>query len=798
VTQSQAQGLSTPEAARKLEAFGPNDIDRAAPPTAGAIALGQIASPLVLVLLGAVVVSALVGEYVDALAITSIVALNAIVGFVQEFRAERAAAALGDLTARRARVVRDGQVVLVAARELVPGDLLVLESGDVVGADARLVEASGLTTTEAMLTGESTPTKKSVSPDAGDPSQPRSARVFMGTEVTAGTGRARVEQTGAKTEMGGIAAMLAEAHDSSTPLQDRMAALGRVIVAACVGCVGLVALFGAIGGTGWFELLMTSTSLAVAAIPEGLPVVVTIALAVGVRRMTTRSVLVRRLASVETLGCATVICTDKTGTLTRGVMEVREVWGAPRDELLSIAAAACDPGLTADDVAGDPTEMAILRAAPADGQHCRAAAVSVEPFDPRTRRMIVQRNDGQAYVKGAVEVISALTPDPPEGLEQAHEAFAKRGLRVLAIAQGDPEAPRFVGLVGMADPPREDAKLAIAQAHRAGVRVVMITGDHPDTAHAIAAELGLVQAGQDVETAVVARATAADKLAIVQKLRDGGEVVAMTGDGVNDAPAIRAADIGIAMGKTATEVTREASDMILTQDNLGGLIHAIREGRVIFANIRKTAIYLLGGNAAELLFVLAAVTVGLPLPLLPLQLLWLNLLGEPLPGIALALDPPSGDVLEEQPRKRRESILRPVDWSEIAVVAVFHAAIVLGVYSWALRVHDLGTARTLAFCALVFGIVLRALAGRSPTKTFFEQGATSNLKLSLVVAASVGLQLLIVYVPVAQRLFDLTPLSLPLLMLAFGLGLIPVTGRELVKLARRLRSGLGDAATTGA
>jgi Ca2+-transporting ATPase len=552
----------------------------------------------------------------------------------------------------------------------------------------------------------------------------------------------------------------------------------------------MVAVIALARGMGWVEVLLTSVSLAVAALPEGLPAVVTIALAVGVRRMSRRDVLVRRLAAVETLGSATVICTDKTGTLTTGVMEVREVWGE-RAAVLRAAASASSAVLDhTGGGTGDPTELALLRAAREAGIESSALeadnpTVDVEPFDVTTRMMTVRRRDGTVDRKGAFEAVLPSCGPCPDGAHEAHDAhdahdtMTARGLRVLAVASGRDDGLTLLGLVGFADPPRPEALAAIAQAKRAGIRVVMITGDHPRTANAIAEEMGVGE--------VFARKTATDKLAIVQQLRARGEVVAMTGDGVNDAPSIKEADIGVAMGKSATEATRQAADMILTEDNLSGIVHAIREGRVIFGNLRKTVVYLLGGNAAELMFVTLATAMGLPMPLLPLQLLWINLLSEPLPGIALAIDRPETDVLDHPPRPRTEPLLGRRQWIEIAVVAALQAALVLAAYAWALQRHDVPTARTFAFSVLVFGVVVRALAGRSATRIYWE-APLGNPRLIAVVAIAVALQIGVVYLGPAQRLFGTTALTYADMGLAFGLGLVPVTLVELSKLARRWRA----------
>lgn len=805
-------GLTTEEARRRAEASGPNVLPREASRGAWRTFLEQLTSPLVLLLLGSCVVATLVGAVVDAIAIVVIVSINAVVGFVQEHRAERAMEALRGLTARRAVVVRDGGLTTIPASEVVEGDLLALEAGDVVAADARLVEAHQLATIEAALTGESMPVDKRVEPTDEDAALAEQFnRVFLGTSIATGTGRAVVESTAGRTQMGRIANMLREHVEGPTPLQKRLAELGRVLVVACVVLVALVAAIGAMRGMAWLDLLMTSVSLAVAAVPEGLPAVVTVALAVGVRRMSRVGVLVRRLSSVETLGCATVIATDKTGTLTTGIMSLRETWGEDRHALLDTAAACCDAEIGERTSEGDPTEVAILRAAAELG--IDRATIEEErprrqvfPFDPARRRMSIRRADGLLYVKGAVEELVPRCDRGTEGAADAAEALADRGLRVLAVARGegmdsegeDEENLELLGLVAIADTPRREAVDAIAAAHRAGIRVVMITGDHPRTARSIAREVGLLREGDDPDTVVHARATAADKSAIVEALQKRGEIVAMTGDGVNDAPSIRAADIGVAMGRTATEVTREASEMVLTGDDLSGIVAAVREGRIIYENIRKTVVYLLGGNASELVVMLVAAAAGMPLPLLPLHLLWINLVGEPLPGLMLSVDPPVGDVLERPPRPPKEPLLRRREWARILAMAVLQAAVVLAVYAWALPRYELEQARTLAFMTLVFGVILRALASRSVSEIVWESGPFANPGLVAVVALSAGVTAALPWIPGLNTVVAVVPLSGADLGLAAALGLIPVSAVEIGKLLRRrqlLRRPSAGAAT---
>jgi Ca2+-transporting ATPase len=789
-------GLSSEEAQRRLGEFGPNEIRREEATSPVVLFGRQFASPVIWLLLGASAVSLALGEFLDAAAIAVIVIINAVIGFLQEHRAERAVMALRSMTAPRARVVRDGRSIIIPASDIVPGDVLVLEAGDVAGADARLLTAHALSTNEAALTGESAPADKSTDPTAPDtPLAERHDFVFMGTSIATGTGLARVVATGMRTELGRIAHLLATAEDTATPLQRRLARVSQTLLYICGGIVGLVALAGWLRGWPLLQVFMAAVSLAVAAVPEGLPAVVTIALAVGVQRMAARHVLVRRLPAVETLGCATVICTDKTGTLTTGVMTVRELWGRDHSDLLYAASACTDAELAADGRGGigDPTELAILAAAAErniDRPSIERAAprISEVPFDSVQKRMAVERADGRTYIKGAVETVLPLCTVGVDGAIEANAEMASRGLRVLAVAvAADLELTTLVGLIGIADPPRTEAIEAVAAAHAAGITTVMITGDHPVTAHAIAKELGILSQSSDVEL-VRARATPEDKLEIVRIWKSRDAIVAMTGDGVNDAPALREAHIGIAMGRTGTEVTREASDMVLADDNFASIIAAVREGRGIFDNIRKTLVYLLSGNTGELTVMLVAALAGWPLPLLPLHLLWINVVTDGLPALALVVDPPEEDVLRRPPRHPDEPMLGHKEWQFIVSTGLLQAAATLGVFVWALKARDLVEARNLAFSVLVFGELFRAFAARSTTRVFWEVGAFTNVRLLGVVVFSVLLQLGVHHMPAAQAVFEIGPLSVADCMLTLFVALVPVTVIEMSKLVHRWTS----------
>jgi Ca2+-transporting ATPase len=788
-----ASGLSSAEAAQRLASFGPNELARQEDASAWALLARQFTGAMIWLLLAACGVSVALGEVADAAAIGAIIVLNALVGFFQEHRAERAVHALRALSAPRARVLRDGRSALIPAREVVVGDVLELEAGDVVAADARLLEAHALQVVEALLTGESVPVDKDTTPTPADaPLAERRDRVFLGTAVASGRGVAEVVAIGMGTEMGHIARLLATTETTATPLERQLEGLGRTLLSICLGIVGLVLLLGLWRGLPWIDVLLSSVSLAVAAVPEGLPAIVTIALALGVQRMAARHALVRRLAAVETLGCTTVICTDKTGTLTTGRMELRDLWAVDRGKILFAAAACSDAQLTAEGGVGDPTEVAILRAAAERGV-ARAAIererprVSETPFDSRRRRMSVARADGVLYVKGALEALLPLCSAGTEGAVAAATDMAESGLRVLAVAVGtgsDERELRLLGLLGLADPPRPETAAAVAAARAAGVRTVMITGDHPVTAAAIACEVGIVAAIEDAGAAVHARATAEQKIEIVRDLKTSGAIVAMTGDGVNDAPALRAAHIGVAMGRNGTEVAREASDVILTDDNFATIVAAIEEGRGIYANIRKTLVYLLAGNVGELAVMLAASVMGLPLPLLPLHLLWINLVTDGLPALALVMDPPEPDLMDRPPRAPADPMLGAAQWRRILGISLVEGAVVLSAFALSLRDGDVIEARAFAFSTLVFCELFRAFGARSPRLLYWQVGAFTNLPLLAVVMVSVLLQVALPYLPFTRALFDLPLPSIVDTTVSLGLGLIPVTVIELIKLAR--------------
>jgi len=869
---------------------------------------GQFQDFMVLVLLGATAVSAVLGEYRDVVAILAIVVMNALLGFVQEFRAERALAALRRLAAPRATVVRDGQAIHIDAAELVPGDVIHVGPGDRVPADARLMECHGVEADESVLTGESRPSRKDADSVIREsvPVAERRNMLHAGTVITRGRGTALVVSTGMDTQMGLIAGMISGASEGATPLQRRLAQLGRWLVLGCLLICAAVAGLGVARGESVQSMFMAGVSLAVAAIPEGLPAIVTISLALGVQRMSARHAVIRRLSAVETLGCATVICADKTGTLTRNEMtvvavdligrqlrvtgsgyapegEFREVGatgssavlgvvpgGVPGEvpgrpdagaserriddpasdpalrDLLLCAALCNDAGLTREQseqtgptagsgrlparrrawgVVGDPTEGALLAMAHKGGlgvmRRVRSfARISEIPFEPERRMMAVACEGPEGvftFVKGAPQTVLELCDSRYVGRERAardarfdrevlarNSDMARGSMRVLALAyaRGNLIEERagadagvhphltFLGLTGMMDPPRPEAAKSVERARRAGIRTIMITGDHAETAEAIAAQIGLISPAQLTEgrarsslivsgeqldsasdqeavrmvdtAAVFARVAPAHKLRIVRALRRRGHIVAMTGDGVNDAPAIREADIGISMGLKGTDVAREASSMVLGDDNYATIIAAIEEGRSIYDNIRKFIRYLLASNVGEVASMLLTAIAGLPLPLTPIQLLWMNLMTDGLPAMALAADPTDPEAMSRPPRRPDEGVFAHGLGLKIMAQGAFIGLCTIACYILAGLAlgHDLATARTMAFCTLVMSQLIYVFHCRSERHSASEVGLGSNKLLVAAVAVSVALQVAGVQLPVGHTYLGTRPLSL--------------------------------------
>jgi Ca2+-transporting ATPase len=874
-----ARGLGAPEAAARLLRFGRNEIRKTQRDSAARIFLRQLRGLVIWVLIAAAIVSAVLGDTLDGAIILAIVILNAVIGFIQEHRAEQAVAALARMTAPRARVLRDGKPLAVAAAEVVPGDVLMLSEGDLVAADARLVEAAMLRANEAPLTGESLPVDKHVGEIPADTAlADRSNMVFLGTSVLSGSGLALVVATGMATEVGRIAALLEHAGSGQTPLQRKLDAVGRRLLWVCFAIVGAVFVLGLLRGIGGFEMFLGAVSLAVAAIPEGLPAVVTVALALGVQRMVRRNALVRRLPAVETLGCVQVICTDKTGTLTMGEMTVRRLItaesifnltgegysaagailadGAEVDaradpqlrELLLCGAACNDSHVDQRDgkfsVIGDPTEGALLIAASKGGVSPDAIdaempRLAVVPFSSDRKRMtVVRRRDENpwAFVKGAPEVIiercsrirtqnGEREPDSADRAKmlEASALMANDALRVLAFAEKrldnesgpELEADRIetgltlLGLAGMQDPPRPEAQDAIRRCKTAGIKTVMITGDHPATARAIGRELGIVAhghgllVGSEIErmdeaalaaqveaVSVYARVTAEHKLRIVRAWKSRGAVVAMTGDGVNDAPALKESAVGVAMGRTGTEVAKQAADIIITDDNFASIVAAVEEGRGIYDNISKTLSYLMGGNAGELAVMLFAALVGWPTPLLPIQLLWINLVTDGLPALALATEPVDPSVLSRPPRDPESEIMDRGFFGLLALTGCLTASVALAAFAWEMHAGgNVMDARNAAFSALVIAELMRSFGARSNTRTVWELGLFSNLRLFAVVVLSFALQLAIHGFAVLELLFGIEPVTLWQCLWWIALGLVPLMALEARKvILRKARS----------
>lgn len=818
-------GLAPEDAVGRLRIHGPNAITERRRRPAAVIFLGQFSDVMVLVLAAAAVLAGVIGEPQDTIAIAAILLLNAVLGFVQEYRADRALEALRAVAVASVRVRRGGGTIVVPGTELVPGDLVLLEAGNLVPADLRLTEATHLRIVEAALTGEShaiekiTVTLPDLQAGIGD----RRNMAYKGTAVAHGRGAGLVVATGMATELGRIAGLLAQETGGRTPLQLRLNRLGRRLAGAALAVCGVVLVLGLIRGEAPLSMLLTAISLAVAAIPEALPAVVTVALALGARRMIRERALVRHLPAVETLGSVTFICADKTGTLTQNRMRVEAYWvgGActdsppdaarsePWHQLLEALTLSHDVHLTAQgEPVGDPTEVALLEAT--IGAGCDPAAsvlrsprIGELPFTSERACMTTLHRSGAdviAYTKGSPERVMSFCVDQlgPAGsatldaaavMTQA-EAMAEAGLRVIAVASRRftdlPDSvcsetvevgQTFLGLVGLLDPPRPEAAKAVATCRSAGIAVAMITGDHPVTARSIAARLGILEQGGEVLTGsqldvlssealarrvesvrVFARVAPEQKIAIISALQVRGECVAMTGDGVNDAPALRRADIGIAMGQGGTDVAREAAHMVLLDDNFATIVSAVGAGRRIYDNIRKFVRYAVTCNAAEVWTLLLAPLIGLPIPLLPIHLLWINLVTDGLPGLALAAEPAEGDLMQRPPRPPAESIFAHGLWQHVAWVGLLMAGVTLATQSWAYR-QGSGHWQTMTFTVLALSQMGHVLAIRSERTSLLRMGIGSNPALLAAVGLTVVLQLGTIYLPGAAAVFKTQPLT---------------------------------------
>ena len=836
------RGLSAAEAAQRLALHGANRLPEARRRSLIRMLVDQFSDFMILVLIAAAVISGVIGEPADAIAIAVIVLLNAVIGFVQEYRAEQAISALRKMAAPTARVRRDGALQVIPAEQLVPGDVVLLEAGSIVPCDLRLIEVAQLQVAEAVLTGESQAVDKSVValPEGAAALGDRLNLAYKGTMVTRGRGGGLAIATGLNSELGKIAQLLADEADITTPLQRRLARFGSRLAWAVLAICLVMLLAGLWRGEAPVLMFLTAVSLAVAAIPEALPAVVTISLALGARRMVRQNALVRRLAAVETLGSVTVICSDKTGTLTENRMRAESffVGGERRSrlsddepaQLLAHAIALNNDAELATSGAhsGDPTEIALLEAAELAGYSktrlaAEQARVAEIPFDAERRRLLTVHRVEQghiAYLKGAPETVLPLCslqqgragPErfAADKVLAVAEDMAAAGLRVLAVARRRIEAlPEdlsglerdmlFLGLVGLMDPPRAEAMQAVAECKTAGIVPVMITGDHPATARAIALRLGMVESDgvimsgaqlaalSDAEFAacvkqvrVFARMDPAQKIRIVQALQADGEFVAMTGDGVNDAPALKRADIGIAMGKGGTDVAREAADMVLLDDNFATIVLAVREGRRVFDNIRKFIRYSMTGNASKVLLIMLAPFLGLPIPLLPTQILWINLVTDGLPGLALAAEPAERHIMQRPPRRPAESMFAHGMWQQIIWAGLCLGAICTLLQAWAFQSGSTKW-QTMVFTVLPLSQLWYVLAIRSEKEAFFSRGAASNPQLFAVVIVTVLMHLATIYVPALNPVFHTEALSLKELALCLALSSIMFVAVEIEK-----------------
>jgi Ca2+-transporting ATPase len=874
---STPQGITGDEARKRLAQYGPNVLVERKKKSVFVMFLGEFTDFMILVLIVAAVISGIIGEASDTIAIVVIVFLNAVLGFSQEYRAEKAMASLKKMVASNAVVLRSGEHQTIAASKLVPGDIVLLEAGNIVPADMRLIEAARLKVEEAALTGESVPVEKHTDAihEESLPLGDRKNMLFKGTFVTYGRAAAVVTTTGMRTELGRIAAMIQQEKDGKTPLQKRLAVFGRKLAFAVLLICAIIFTGGLLRGEEPVNIFLVAVSLAVAAIPEALPAVVTISLAIGAQKMVKQNALVRKLPAVETLGSVTYICTDKTGTLTLNKMTVEEMWvdgniikaqraagmgqgtemdscsmlHAPYSLFMTALAVSNDARLdTSGNVIGDPTEAALLAVALENGfqkQRLETAyrRVAELPFDSERKLMTTFHElrdkgcKGQgawanahfiSFTKGAVEVLLGKTEGvlTSEGIRDidvqeilaVSDRIAAAGLRVVAIGMRTwDEVPRslsydkveeklvLLGCVGMMDPPREEAKESVALCKSAGITPVMITGDHPLTAKVIAQRIGILEpskpmaiiTGRELDDLsfdefekrvnhilVYARVAPEQKLKIVKALQDKGHFVAMTGDGVNDAPALKRSDIGVAMGITGTDVAKEASSMILLDDNFATIVKAVKEGRRIYDNIRKFIRYLLSTNSGEIWTLFLAPFFSLPIPLQPIHILWINLLTDGLPALALSMEPEEGDLMKRHPRHPRESIFAHGLGIHAIWVGLLMAAVVLSLQAWAIHIGDAHW-QTMVFTVLCFLQLGHVMAIRSERQSLFTQGILTNKPLLASVTVTIVLQFLTIYIPALNPIFRTQPLSAMELLAVIALSSIVFFSVEIEKLVKR-------------
>jgi len=861
--QTSSRGLALATVSERRRQYGPNELVEKKKKSPLLMFLAQFKDFLILILIAAAVLAGFVGEFVDTIAIIVIVVINAVVGFIQEYRAEKAMEALKRMAAPTATVLRDGVPGTVPASELVPGDLVILEAGRVVPADLRLIEAAHLKIEEAALTGESVPVEKQVDalPEDGLSLGDRTNMAYKGTFVTYGRGMGLVATIGMATEFGKIAAMLQGEKEVKTPLQKRLAVFGRKLALAVLAICAIVLGIGLLRGEApLLMMLMVAISLAVAAIPEALPAVITISLALGAKKLIKQQALIRKLPAVETLGSVTYICSDKTGTLTQNRMSVTELYFDGRllqssefftpglsdqvpghnGTLLMTALALSNDAEAANEgqMIGDPTETALFHIARQHGfdkkvletKHRRVAEI---PFDSDRKCMTTfhaWEGGFISFTKGALDVLleKATRQIGPEGtqaldvveIQRIHERMAADGLRVLVVAMRRWEAlPKeitpsqsetdltLLGLVGMIDPPREEAAQAVSLCKKAGIRPVMITGDHPITARAIAAKLGMldndpkaIMTGKELAALsleafeeqvehirVYARVAPEQKLKIVRALQDRGQFVAMTGDGVNDAPALKRADIGIAMGITGTDVSKEAAHMILLDDNFATIVKAVREGRRIFDNIRKFIKYTMTSNSGEIWVIFLAPFLGLPIPLLPIHILWINLVTDGLPGLALAAEPAEKGLMQRPPRHPQESIFAHGMAAHIIWVGLLMGFCSLFTQAWYIHTGHAHW-QTMTFTVLCLSQMGHVLAIRSETESFFKQGFFTNMPLMGAFALTFILQMATIYIPFLNPIFKTEPLSMAELAFTLALSSIVFAAVEIEKAVKRHRS----------
>lgn len=854
-------GISPEEAEKRRQEYGPNELTEKSKKTPFTMFLDQFKDFMIIVLIAAAILSGFLGELSDTIAIIIIVVLNAVIGFVQEYRAEKAMAALKKMASPSATVIRNGMPLTIAAIEIVPGDLVNLEAGGIIPADLRLTESAQLKVEEAALTGESIPVDKHVSAlhDEHLPIGDRKNMVYKGTFVTYGRGTGIAAATGMNTELGKIATMLQEEDEVKTPLQKRLASFGQKLAIAVIAICAVVFGIGVLRGEKPLLMLLTAISLAVAAIPEALPAVITISLALGAKKLIRQNALIRKLPAVETLGSVTYICSDKTGTLTLNKMTAEEIYAngklsvtkeipeisplilieKPDPHSLLFLALALSNDAQSDasgNVIGDPTEVALFNLAKEFNFDKRSLEkdyrrLSEIPFDSDRKCMttIHAMPDGKfiSFTKGAIEALTdrsfqVLTTEGPksidsEELHRVNERMSADGLRVLGIGMRIwSELPEdvsvenveanliMIGLVGMMDPPREEAKEAVSMCKAAGIRPVMITGDHPLTAKAIARRLGILETdhntiitGRELEKLpleefeervehirVYARVAPEQKLKIVKALQDRGQFVAMTGDGVNDAPALKRADIGVAMGITGTDVSKEAAHMILLDDNFATIVKAVKEGRRIFDNIRKFIKYTMTSNSGEIWTILLAPFFGLPVPLLPIHILWINLVTDGLPGLALAAEPAEKGVMQRPPRHPKESIFAQSLGAHIVWVGLLMGFASIFTQAWSIKT-GLAHWQTMVFTVLCLSQMGHVLAIRSEQESLFTQGLFSNKPLVGAFLLTFVLQMATIYVPFLNPIFKTEPLTLPELALTLALSSVVFIAVEIEKFVKR-------------